>query len=410
MINELRGKVICRFCASQLDKTVLDLGIQPIANDLLRDALQKSELWPLEFKICMQCGLGQIGEFVTPDKIFDDYTYFSSASSSWLNHAENFAMSSIKKYGLNSQSLVLEVASNDGYLLQYFQRENIKILGIEPALTVAENAIKNGIPTITSFFGKNVAEELIQSNQIPSLVICNNVVAHVPDINDFVGGLSLLAQQGAIISVEAPSMIEMLKNNYFDTIYHEHFSYLTANVIKTIAQFHGMSLFEIEKLSTHGGSNRYWLTAIDTKKIDKSVEETINQEIEDGLFDSFLHEKFANNTARAILEFEEWILSERGTIVGFGAAAKATVLLNACKKIPAGKINMIADSALSKQGKLVPGVRIPIVSPEQIYKAQPNNIVIFAWNVADEIAKLIREKIGKNCKIWTPLPYLKEIK
>ena len=230
MFNENfgRGTVSCRCCSSPLNDVVLSLGLQPISNALLTyENYRKLKKYPLELRICLKCQLGQIGEYEKPEEIFQEYTYLSSTSTSWLNHAKSYVNNVTSSYNLNKSDLIIEIASNDGYLIQYFRQAGYKVLGIEPAKNVASLAIEKGIPTQVSFFGKDVALDLIRNRMKPQLVVCNNVLAHVPDINDFMEGLAILVNNGAILSVEAPSMLVLLENNLFDTIYHEHFSYLS---------------------------------------------------------------------------------------------------------------------------------------------------------------------------------------
>ena len=402
-----RGETYCRACDHELGPTILNLGEQPLSNELiLQPKHHDIEAWPLNFKICSFCKLGQIGEFVTPSRIFSTYTYFSSTSTYWLAHSKEFAKKTIEKMNLNKNSLVLEIASNDGYMLQYFQKFGIRVLGIEPAKNVAEVAISKGIPTDVDFFGYKKAVELIQNGYVPNLVICNNVVAHVPDINDFFEGLAVLANQGAIIAIEAPSLLEMLKGNMFDTIYHEHFSYLSINAIQYLADKYEILLQEVEKITTHGGSIRYWLGKKNSK--DAKVESSIN-ELSMGINDKDLHKQFRLNSERAILEFKNWINYNRGSVLGFGAAAKATVLLNAAQ-IDSSAIKYIIDSNEYKQGKFIPGCNIEIVKPVIGYKSEPKKIVVFPWNIANEISKQIHKEFPKfEGEIWKAIPTMTKI-
>jgi hypothetical protein len=401
-----RGIKFCRSCGENLGDIVLSLGNQPASNRLLNNMTELSDnYYPLEFKICSRCSLGQIGEYVKPHNLFEDYTYLSSMSKSWLDHSRDFVKNSIRNLDIKENDLIVEVASNDGYLLQYFKEENYKVLGIEPAENIAKIAIDKGIPTKIEFFGEELAKQLILNGQIPKLVICNNVLAHVPDINDFVKGLKILIYAGAIISIEAPSMKNMLELNLFDTIYHEHFSYLSAKSVKFLADANDISLFKIEYLQTHGGSYRYWLG--DKNFIpDSSVSFYVDQENSFGI-DSFkVHSEFAQNSQEAIELFKNWVLDQKEKPSGFGAAAKATVLLNAAG-INKHNFEMIADNAPSKQGKWIPGANVPISSPLEVFKDFSGNLIIFPWNIHEEIVFEIREN-HKNFKgqIWIALPKL----
>jgi len=404
-----RGSKYCRSCDAELGDVVLSLGNQPLSNALPPlDYEGEDHRFPLEFRVCKNCSLGQIGEFVSPEGIFSEYTYFSSTSLTWLEHAKRFSIETIKKMNLCPGDLVVEIASNDGYLLQYFQEQGCQVLGIEPARNVANVANKKGIPTRIEFFGFKSAQDLVSRYEIPKIVVANNVLAHVPDINDFMSGLALLAEHGAIISIEAPSMLVMLRENLFDTIYHEHFSYLSVSSVDHLINRHGLQLFEVEFLPTHGGSIRYWLRA-EHAPTHNSVEEFKLLEKEFGIIEESTLKEFATKSSRAIVAFSDWVSSQKQPIVGYGAAAKATVLLNAAK-ISNANIVGIADNSLSKQGRYIPGCRIPILNPEEIFAKANGNLVIFPWNIATEIKSQIKEEFGNfNNEIWVPLPTLKKL-
>jgi SAM-dependent methyltransferase len=404
-----RGSSICRSCSNLLEGYILNLGKQPLSNALPRlESSDVDALFPLEFRICKVCGLGQIGEYVSPSDIFSEYTYFSSTSSSWLEHAKKFAEDCAKNLEINSDDLILEVASNDGYLLQFFKELGFQVLGIEPAQNVAAEAIRKGIKTEVRFFGENTARELIAKDLIPKLVICNNVMAHVPDINDFVSGLALLIQHGATVSVEAPSMLSMLQNNFFDTIYHEHFSYLSATSVEYLANSHKIKLFDLEKIKTHGGSYRYWLGNSESNVTDKVIEALTEEKI-NGITTEKTHELFAINSMIAIKAFYDWCINREEPAIGYGAAAKATVLLNAAGVGPE-HILAVVDNSLSKQNRRIPGVGIPIQKAETIFKHAMGDVVIFPWNIANEITNQIKNDhptfLGE---VWVALPNLRRI-
>ena len=347
------------------------------------------------------CTLGQIGEFVSPDEIFIDYTYYSSASKYWLDHARVFARDVIDKLNLTQDMLVLEIASNDGYLLKYFKESGIKVLGIEPSENVSSFANQSGIETLNEFFTEDLAKNLVMKKIVPRLVVCNNVLAHVPDIIDFTRGLKILINEGSVVSIEAPSMLQMLKQNYFDTIYHEHFSYLSATSVNYLASEIGVSLFNVEKIPTHGGSYRYWLGKKGTNP-SQAVEEICQVEVNEGIRNSLIHKKFSEESLQRIRAFENLVNSLKGPVLGFGAAAKATVLINA-SNIDVDKISAILDSAESKQNKFIPGTSIPVHSPSKIVEFNPQNIIIFPWNIAQEIAEQARGLLGSEngCEFWT---------
>jgi hypothetical protein len=404
-----RGEVSCRSCHSLLGEVVLSLGDQPLSNALPLQNYQGIDAkFPLDFRVCSICSLGQIGEFVSPEGIFSEYTYFSSTSSTWLEHASKYSKSATEKLDLNPGDLVVEIASNDGYLLQYFQELGCKVLGIEPARNVADFANNKGIPTRVVFFGLEAAQNLVEGREIPKLVVANNVLAHVPDINDFMSGIALLASHGATISIEAPSMLVMLRDNLFDTIYHEHFSYLSVSSVEYLINRHGLQLFEVESLPSHGGSTRYWLRA-DHSIAHSSVEIFKNAENDFGISKASTLQEFALKSSKAIEAFSDWVSQQNLPIVGYGAAAKATVLLNAAK-ISRDQILGIADKSVSKQGRYVPGCRIPIFSPDEIIRRAKGNLIIFPWNIASEIRDLIKQEFTEfRNEIWVPLPELKRL-
>ena len=401
-----RGTIRCRSCGDNLGETLLSLGSQPLSNALVNHLSSPTDpRFPLNFKICQSCGLGQIGEYVSPDEIFSDYTYFSSASSSWLNHARIFAKDATSKFSLSQDDLVMEIASNDGYLLKYFKELGVNVLGIEPAANVASYANSIGIPTEVKFFGEETAIELLESGYRPRLVICNNVLAHVPDINDFMMGLAKLVEYGAVISIEAPSMLTMLENNLFDTIYHEHFSYLSVHSVNLLASKCGLRLVNVDYLPTHGGSYRFWISSTDTS-VQGSVQYWMENEGSRGLLSAELGNSFALKAKKVINDFSAWVkLNSDEKIVGFGAAAKATVLLNA-SQIESHQILAVADNGKGKQNKAIPGCRIPIMNPKDVFYLHPKKIVIFPWNIADELVSEIR-LLDKNIEIWAAVPEMK---
>jgi hypothetical protein len=404
-----RGSKFCRGCDTSLGDVVLSLGNQPLSNALPSlDYQGLDSRFPLEFRVCSNCSLGQIGEYVSPKGIFSEYTYFSSTSSSWLEHAKNFANLATKKLNLERDDLVVEIASNDGYLLQYFQELGCQVIGIEPAKNVAKFANAKGIPTRVEFFGVESAQSLISRGEIPKLVVGNNVLAHVPDIKDFLGGLSLLAQHGAVISIEAPSMLIMLRDNLFDTIYHEHFSYLSVTSVDFLAKCHNLNLLDVQMLETHGGSYRYWL-GIKESEAQPSVQAFKALELEFGISQAQTLSDFALKSNSVIKEFAEWVNAQDSPLVGYGAAAKATVLLNAAA-INSERFDAVVDNAPSKQGRFIPGCRIPIKSADEVFRNTNGNLIIFPWNITTEISKSIKMDYPDfSGEIWVALPSLRKI-
>ena len=385
---KVRGETYCRLCNAQLGELILGLGRQPLANALLKNKPDsKVDAWPLDFRICPNCSLGQIGEYVSPEGIFSSYTYFSSTSKSWLQHAEKYAIYAKSMLNLNDSDLVIEIASNDGYLLKFFNELGVRTLGIEPAENVAKTAKAQGIETLVEFFGEKLAKRLVSEGVIPKLVVCNNVLAHVPDIQDFLSGLAVFIEAGAVVSIEAPTMTKLLENNLFDTIYHEHFSYLSTHSMQFAAKKFEVALFRVDEIETHGGSNRYWLGASNSQ-IESSVEKTSIAESKFGLLELGNHKLFGNHSRLAIENFDSWLRNQKGSVVGFGAAAKATVILNAVGD-STSKICAVIDSSPEKQGLIIPGVNIPIVTLEEGIGFEPEAIVIFAWNLASEIKQQV---------------------
>jgi hypothetical protein len=407
-----RGKVFCRGCGGTELFSALDLGQLPIANELWANEHEIPENFPLQLRICTSCGLGQVEDVVTPSRLFRDYRYLSSISASFIEHARKYVVSAVETLQINQADWVLEVASNDGYLLQHFVDMGIRVLGVEPAENVAKIAVEAGVPTISEFFGVEVAKSIVAKMGHPRLVIANNVMAHVPDLQDFVAGLAEIAGPHTIISVENPSLMNFLDDDQFDTIYHEHFSYLTAFSVDKIADRFGLKLINVEKINTHGGSNRYWMTLKSAaSRVDSRVAEQIQEELDGGLFDKSLWENFSLRIQSVISNFHDWLKNsfEEGRIVfGYGAAAKASTLLNAAK-IDKSWLKAIADGSHEKQGRYMPVNGIPILSPEEMFRVKPTDVVIFPWNIQDELVAAIEKESGGNIRIWKAIPHLERI-
>lgn len=408
-----RGETYCRGCNSVRMQSCLDLGNLPLANELWKTQNQPIDLFPLHLRVCLDCGLGQVGEFVSPERLFTDYRYLSSVSSSFTQHAKKFVDTLIETGKVRKGDWVLEIASNDGYLLQHFLPHKIEVLGIEPATNVSEIAEQIGVPTINSFFTQALALELLSKFGSPKLIIANNVLAHVPDLNDFLQGISTLANDKTLISIENPSLINLLDANQFDTIYHEHYSYLTVTSVNRIASKLGLYLMDYEEIQTHGGSNRYWLS----KKLPsdfqiKKIELQSQNELRSGIVSEETWGVVSKNVKSLLRNFSKWLvdLSKDGSlIIGYGAAAKASTIINAAN-IPLGGIKVIVDGSHEKQGRFMPANGIPIVSPDEISQIDPTDIIIFPWNIADEILKTIEILAGKQIKIWTLIPEITRIR
>ena len=405
----------CRFCNEPLNNIFVDLGIFPLSNAFLKkemlDKLEKK--YPLCVYVCDNCFLVQLPEFEKPENIFEDYAYFSSYSSTWLEHAENYVSMMIEKFGFDEKSLVVEIASNDGYLLQFFKKINIPILGIEPAVNVAKVAKDKGIPTITKFFGENTANELRNERNLADLIIGNNVLAHVPNLNDFVKGLKILLKPTGIITLEFPHILQLIQKNQFDTIYHEHFSYFSLFTTKKILSFHGLTIFDVDEIPTHGGSLRIYVkhAGYDNIPINKKVNILLEKENQHGLENISTYTSFINNVIDVKKKLQDFFNQAKDSgkkVVCYGAAAKGNTLLNYCD-IGKKFIDYAVDQNPYKQGLFLPGTHIPIKDPKEIQKTKPDYLVIIPWNLKEEIMEqmnYIREWGGK---FMIPIPEI-EIK
>jgi len=385
------GMGICRFCGTQLNHTFTDLGSSPLANSYLKpEQLKQMEpIYPLHVYVCDNCKLVQLPQFETPENIFGDYAYFSSYSDSWLEHAKTYTESMTARFGFGSASHVVELASNDGYLLQYFVEKAIPVLGIEPARNVAEAAIEKGIPTISQFFGVATANQLAAEGKHADLLIGNNVLAHVPDLNDFVSGMKILLNPDGIITMEFPHLMRLMAENQFDTIYHEHFSYFSFITVNRVFADHGLTIFDVEELSTHGGSLRIFArhTENTAQAIGSRVHDLLSREKADG-FDQLSHylsfDVKVKTTKRQILSFLINAKNESKSIAGYGAPAKGNTLLNYCG-IRTDFIDYTVDRSPHKQNLFLPGTRIPIYHPDKIKETRPDYLVILPWNLKAEI-------------------------
>ncbi|AZO96315.1 methyltransferase domain-containing protein [Halocella sp. SP3-1] len=400
----------CRFCNTNLEKEFLSLGVSPLANSYLDNrGLGKKELfYPLELYVCPNCLLVQVDEFEIPENIFSDYAYFSSYSSTWLEHVEKYVNKMMKEYGIEDKSNVIEIASNDGYLLQYFKKQNVSVLGIEPAENVALVAEKKGVPTICKFFAKSLAEELVQKDVRADLLIGNNVLAHVPNLNDFISGMKILLNYDGFITMEFPHLLRLIKENQFDTIYHEHFSYFSFIVVNKILKKHGLEIFEVEEIPTHGGSLRIYAKHIEdnTKLVKSSVEDLFTKEKDFGIDKIKTYDKFTEKvkqSKRNILKFLIDLKNKDKMIVGYGAPAKGNTLLNYCG-VGIDFLDYTVDKNPYKQGKYLPGTHIPIFSPEKFKETKPDYVIILPWNLKEEIIQQINYIKEWNGKFIVLIP------
>ncbi len=405
---------VCRFCATPLEHDLIDLGMSPVSNSFVRpDQAQEPEpFYPLHAFVCSNCFLVQLEEFETADQIFSDYVYFSSYSTSWLAHARQFVGEAIERFGYDSDSLVIEVASNDGYLLQYFRERDVPVLGIEPASNVAEVARAAGIDTIDEFFGVALAERLRDQGRLCDLLIGNNVLAHVPDINDFVGGLGIVLGRDGVLSMEFPHLLKLIEQTQFDTIYHEHFSYLSLSTVQKIFAHHGLQIFDVQELPTHGGSLRvYAQHAGGQQAIGETVQKVLADERRARLDSLDGYRGFSDKVLKVkadLLKFLDEAASADKTVVGYGAPAKGNTLLNFCGVGP-DAIAYTVDRNPHKQRQLLPGTHIPVHAPEKIEETRPDYVLILPWNLKDEVIEQLEGIREWGGKFVVPIPELKVI-
>lgn len=406
---EGRGEIFCRGCLGEDLFSALDLGDLPIANELLSVSNGNIEKFPLHLRVCRSCGLGQVSDVVTPERIFRDYRYLSSMSATFLQHALEFVEKRIQENLFSPGDWVLEIASNDGYLLKNFLPHGIKAVGVEPAENVAIISRDLGIETVAEFFSSQLAKELLSAHGYPKLIIANNVMAHVPDLIDFIKALEILSGPDTQISIENPSLANILIGMQFDTIYHEHYSYLSASAVSKICNAHGLYLHKVEELSIHGGSNRYWLNkSSNYNEADISVDMTIKSEIDNGLFYSSAWEDYSVKVSNILRDFHAWL--ENGVennlkVYGYGAAAKASTILNFVN-VEVGLITAIADVSLEKQQRFMPPHGIKIISPEELFAQKPTDIVIFPWNIKTEIAEYLGKNLNSEVRLWCAIPQM----
>jgi 2-polyprenyl-3-methyl-5-hydroxy-6-metoxy-1,4-benzoquinol methylase len=404
--------VNCRICGWKTGKTFVDLGNTPLSNSYLKkNRIKNEKKFPLHALICTKCMLVQLEEFETPKKIFSEYAYFSSYSKTWLKHAEEYVNKMTKKFNLNSDHLVIEIASNDGYLLQYFKKYKIPVLGIEPAKNVAKIAQKKKIPTITKFFGTKLAKEIVKSGKQPDLLLGNNVLAHVPKLNDFVEGLKILLKHKGVITLEFPHILQLIDKNQFDTIYHEHFSYFSLITLKKLFEMHELKIFDVEKLNTHGGSLRIFVKHKNNnfQKERTSVKKMLEKEKIFGLKKISTYTNFSqevNSIKKELLNFLHKAKEDKKTVVGYGAPAKGNTLLNFCE-INFELIDYTVDISPHKQEMYLPGSHILIKNPNEIFKTKPDYVLILPWNLKKEIMVQMKDIRKWGGKFVIPIPEVK---
>jgi SAM-dependent methyltransferase len=395
----------CRICNTGLREPFLSLGNSPLSNAYLSgDDLHRMEpYYPLEVYVCKKCYLVQLEEFEIAKNIFSSaYAYFSSYSESWLQHCKNYTEMMISRFGFDRGSFVVEIASNDGYLLQYFRQNGIPVLGIEPASNTAEVAIKKGIPTDITFFDTSYAKKMKETSKLADLIIGNNVLAHNPNLNDFVKGLKLALRSDGVITMEFPHLLKLIEGNQFDTIYHEHFSYFSFYTVKKLFASHDLEIFDVEEIPTHGGSLRIYAKHKDdkSKTVTNNVRDLLKKEDAAGMFNLITYTNFNEKvklTKRKLLQFLIQAKNEGKRVAGYGAPAKGNTLLNYCG-IRTDFLDYTVDRSPHKQNKYLPGTHIPIKHPDKIREDKPDYILILPWNIKDEIMEqmsFIREWGGK---------------
>jgi SAM-dependent methyltransferase len=364
--------------------------------------------YPLKVLLCSECWLVQLPAVTRPEDIFRDYAYFSSFSETWLRHAEDYVEKMVQRFGFNENHNVIEIASNDGYLLQYFLQLGISVLGIEPAANVAEAAVERGIPTLVTFFGTETAREMAAEGKGADLLLGNNVLAHVPDLNDFVAGMKIVLKPNGVITMEFPHLMRLMAGNQFDTIYHEHFSYFSFLSAEQVFARHGITLFDVEELATHGGSLRIYgrHEKDETHPVTQNVAELRERELRDGFRELETYQGFAKQveeTKRSLLAFLIQAKRMGKTVVGYGAAAKGNTLLNYCG-VRTDFLDYTADLNPHKQGRFLPGTRIPIYDPKRIRETKPDYVLILPWNLKDEITSQMAHVREWGGRFVVPVP------
>lgn len=402
----------CRACGAPLSETFADLGMTPLANSYIapENRFKAEATYPLHAFVCGSCFLVQIDAVETPDHIFSDYLYFSSFSESWLKHAAAYAEAMTARFALSKQSMVVEIASNDGYLLQNFVRTGIPALGVEPAANVARAAEEKGVLTEVAFFGTETATRLKAAGKAADLMAANNVLAHVPDINDFVAGFRILLKPTGVVTFEFPHLLQLMANNQFDTIYHEHFSYLSLMVVDGLLAKHGLTVFDVQELTTHGGSLRVFAKASENAALPRlpSVEALLAAEKAAGLDGLDAYRAFAAKVVRTKVDLLDFFVQAQRagkTVAAYGAAAKGNTLLNYCGIGPEF-ISFCVDKSPHKQNHLLPGTHIPIHGPEAIEQARPDYVLILPWNLKEEIAGQMQAVRSWGGKFVVAIPTL----
>ena len=406
----------CRFCGKELSHIFADLGNAPPSNSFLRpEQLNEPEVfYPLKLFVCDRCFLVQVDEYKKSDEIFNhDYAYFSSYSTTWLDNAREYVRSMTERFPLNRESMIIEIASNDGYLLQYFKERGFNVLGIEPAKNTAHIAKAKGIDTIEDFFGETLAQNLLKKHIKADLLIGNNVLAHVPRIHDFVKGLKTLLKDNGIITMEFPHLMQLIGQNQFDTIYHEHFSYFSFMTVRSIFESYKLIIFDVDELTTHGGSLRIYARHEDNKDrtISRNVDSLLEKEHSIGMNKMDFYLTFQDKINKVKNEFVEFLIKQNQMgkkVVAYGAAAKGNTLLNYCG-IKSDLVRFVVDASPHKQGKLLPASHIPVVEESRIKDYKPDYVIILPWNIKDEIMAQLNYIREWGAKFVIAVPELQTI-
>jgi 2-polyprenyl-3-methyl-5-hydroxy-6-metoxy-1,4-benzoquinol methylase len=406
----------CRFCKTGLQHVFIDLVNSPASNSFLTEAqLNEPEtFFPLKVYTCHKCFLVQVDEYKKSDAIFDSsYVYFSSFSTSWLSHAKKYTELMTERFGLNASSQVIEVASNDGYLLQYFKEKNIPVLGIEPTANTAGAARQKGIESVVDFFGVRLASELAAKGTKADLLLGNNVLAHVPDIVDFVGGMKIILKETGVVTMEFPHLMQLVDNNQFDTIYHEHFSYLSFHTVKEIFASQGLELFDVDELPTHGGSLRIYAKHREdsSKNISANVAALLKKEAEKGITTLAYYDNFQQKALKVKLDVTDFLITQKRAgkkVAAYGAAAKGNTLLNYCG-IKSDLIDFVVDANPHKQNKFLPASHIPVMNEDYLKAQKPDFVIILPWNLKEEITQQLAYINEWGGKFVVPIPVLEII-
>lgn len=409
-VQEKSGTARCRFCGTGLKQTFADLGLSPLCETYpaASDFHRGEVYYPLHVYVCDECFLVQLEEYESAENIFSDYAYFSSYSDSWLKHSETYCNKMKNRFGLSDRSFVVEVASNDGYLLQYFVHQGVPVLGIEPAANVAKVAVEKGVPTLVRFFGAELAKQLAAEGRCADLVLGNNVLAQVPDLNDFVEGLKILLKQDGVLTLEFPHLLKLIELNEFDTIYHEHFSYFSLLTTQRIMEAHGLKVFDVEELKSHGGSLRVYACRAECNShpLQSGVAKVLGDEQKAGLHSPEGYTNFAKQvkeTKLALVTFLLQAAEEGKSVVGYGAPGKSATLLHYCG-IGKDVVEYTVDRSPYKQGRFLPGNHIPIYHPDRIRETKPDYVLILPWNLKDEIMEQLRFIREWGGRFVVPIP------